>query len=60
MPLPPVDLLAVLGTSIRDGLTADEVKRRHKVFGPNTIVSQRKANLLVLLFHQFQSPVIYH
>ena len=53
------DLLALLGTSIRDGLTADEVKRRHRVFGPNTIVSQRKANLLVLLFHQFQSPVVY-
>ena len=53
------DLLAMLGTSIGDGLPADEVKRRHNVFGPNTIVSQRKANLLVLLFHQFQSPVVY-
>ena len=53
------DLVAMLGASIGDRLPADEVKRRHNVFGPNTIVSQRKANLLVLLFHQFQSPVVY-
>ena len=55
----PSDLVALLGTSVADGLAADEAKSRLQAFGPNTIVSRRKANLLVLLLHQLQSPVGY-
>jgi Ca2+-transporting ATPase len=41
------------------GLSDEEVRRRHATFGPNTIVSRRKANVLALLLHQFRSPVVY-
>ncbi len=57
--LPAADVLARLGVSLAHGLSDEEVKRRHNSFGPNTIVSRRKANALILLLHQFQSPVVY-
>ena len=53
------DVLARMGVSIVSGLSSDEVKRRHTAFGPNTIASRRRAKALVLLLHQFQSPVVY-
>ena len=53
------DLLARMGVSVMNGLADEEVKRRQGTFGPNTIVSRRKAKALLLLLHQFQSPVVY-
>lgn len=44
---------------IADGISEDEVKRRLRTFGPNTIVSRRRASALFLLLHQFRSPVVY-
>ncbi len=57
--LPAGDALARLGVSVASGLSDDEVKRRHGVFGHNTIASRRKASALLLLVHQFHSPVVY-
>jgi Ca2+-transporting ATPase len=57
--LPAGEALARMGVSVAGGLTEDEVKRRHGVFGRNTIAARRKANALLLLLHQFQSPVVY-
>jgi P-type Ca2+ transporter type 2C len=57
--LPAADVLARMGVSIAAGLSDDEVKHRHAAFGRNTIVSRRKANALLLLLHQFNSPVVY-
>jgi Ca2+-transporting ATPase len=53
------EVLAHLGASVASGLADEEVKRRLKTFGPNTIVSRRKASAVVVLLHQFQSPVVY-
>jgi P-type Ca2+ transporter type 2C len=53
------DLLARMGVSVMNGLADEEAKRRRNTFGPNTIVSRRKATALLLLLHQFQSPVVY-
>jgi Ca2+-transporting ATPase len=53
------EVLAHLSASVASGLVDEEVKRRLKTFGPNTIVSRRKASAVVVLLHQFQSPVVY-
>ena len=52
-------MLAQLDVSVAGGLDEDEVKRRLQTFGPNTIVSRRKASVLAVLLHQFESPVVY-
>ena len=57
--LPADEVLAQLGVAVVGGLADEEVKRRLKTFGPNTIVSRRKASALVVLLHQFRSPVVY-
>ena len=57
--LPAADVLVRLGVSLAHGLSVEEAKRRHNSFGPNRIVSRRKASALILLLHQFQSPVVY-
>ena len=57
--LPIQVVLAELKVAVSDGLSSDDVKQRRDRFGPNTIVSRRKAIGLVLLLHQFQSPVVY-
>jgi Ca2+-transporting ATPase len=53
------DALALMGVSVAAGLTSQEVRDRRNRFGPNKIVSRRKAHALFLLLHQFQSPVVY-
>ena len=57
--LPVGDVLTRMGVSVASGLSEHEVKLRHAAYGPNTIVSRRKANALLLLLHQFHSPVVY-
>ena len=57
--LPADEVLAHFGVSASKGLADEEAKHRLKVFGSNTVVSTRKASGLVILLHQFQSPVVY-
>ncbi len=57
--LPARDVLARLGVSAAGGLSDDEVRRRQQRYGHNAIAARRKASALVLLVHQFQSPVVY-
>jgi Ca2+-transporting ATPase len=57
--LPASDVLARLGTSVAAGLSEEDVKRRLKSYGPNTIVSRRKISAFAVLLHQFKSPVVY-
>ena len=57
--LPASEVLAHLGVSASKGLADEEVRHRLKVFGSNTVVSTRKASGLIILLHQFQSPVVY-
>ena len=53
------EVLTRLGVSASEGLADEEVRDRLKVFGSNTVVSTRKASGLIMLLHQFQSPVVY-
>ena len=57
--LPAGEVLARLDVAPATGLDSDEVERRAKAYGPNAIVSRRKAAALALLLHQFKSPVVY-
>ena len=52
-------VLARLGVSASKGLADEEIRHRLKVFGSNTVVSTSKASGLIILLHQFQSPVVY-
>ena len=56
---PADEVLAHFGVSASKGLADEEIRHRLKVFGSNTVVSTRKASGLIILLHQFQSPVVY-
>jgi len=53
------DALAILEVSATDGLSEAEAKRRAEAHGPNAILARRKTSALMVLLHQFQSPVVY-
>ncbi|HEY1364472.1 MAG TPA: cation-transporting P-type ATPase [Xanthobacteraceae bacterium] len=57
--LPAADALAALEVSAATGLSGGEVKRRARACGPNTILARCRTSALVVLAHQFQSPVVY-
>src|SRR6516162_891828 len=57
--LPADEVLAHFGVSASKGLADEEALHRLKVFGANTVMSTRKISELVILLHQFQSPVVY-
>lgn len=53
------EVLTALGVAAERGLSEDEVTRRRAIAGPNTIEATREASALLLLLHQFVSPVVY-
>jgi Ca2+-transporting ATPase len=57
--LPADEVLARLGVSADEGLADAEAGRRLKDFGANAVVATRKVSGLIILLHQFQSPVVY-
>lgn len=57
--LPSTELLLRLQVSGAEGLSDDEVNKRQKLFGSNTITSRRAASAVRLLLHQFYSAVVY-
>ena len=57
--LPAAEALALLNVSAATGLGDEEVRRRARAYGPNTIMSRRRISPLAVLAHQFQSPVVY-
>ena len=57
--LPAAEALALLDVSAATGLGDEEIKRRTRTYGPNTIVSRRRISALAIFAHQFQSPVVY-
>jgi Ca2+-transporting ATPase len=52
------DVEKQLQTNVREGLASKEVKRRLKVFGPNSLLIQKKESLLKLFFRQFASLLV--
>ena len=57
--LPVAQALALLDVSAATGLGDEEVMRRARAYGPNTIMSRRRISALAVLAHQFHSPVVY-
>lgn len=57
--LPADEVMAHFGVSAIRGLADEEARHRLTVFGVNAVVTTRTASALVLLLHQFQSPVVY-
>lgn len=53
------ETLERLGVSASKGLADAEVRERQKFFGSNTVASTRKTSALIILLHQFHSPVVY-
>src|SRR3989344_473777 len=52
------EVLDLLETTT-DGLTAEEVAERAKIFGKNEISKEKKIAKLRILFNQFKSPLIF-
>lgn len=52
------EVLAALDVSLASGLSDQEADQRLAVSGANTIGSRKKAGLVSVLFHQFQSLVV--
>ena len=53
--LPVSEVLARLDVAPATGLDNDEVERRTKAYGPNAIMSRRKASTLALLATSFKA-----
>ena len=57
--LPASAVLAQLGASADHGLADEEAGHRLKFAGANVVASTRRASGLLILLHQFHSPVVY-
>ncbi|MDR3610365.1 MAG: magnesium-translocating P-type ATPase [Ignavibacteriaceae bacterium] len=55
--LSTADLFKLLD-SVREGLTADEAKKRLTLFGANLLKPPKRTDVLTLLISQFKSPII--
>lgn len=56
--LPETDVVDILETDVRDGITEDESERRLTIYGANIIEQERRAAGLLILLEQFKSPLI--
>jgi Ca2+-transporting ATPase len=53
------EVLECTQTSIKQGLTMEEVERRQKLYGKNVILQKQKIHPLKLFFYQFHQPLVY-
>lgn len=53
------DVSKELDCSVESGLTSNEVSKRLKRYGPNSIVSKKRSSTLQLLSKQFLSPMVF-
>jgi Ca2+-transporting ATPase len=52
------DVVGALGTAINTGLTSAEAKQRQAAYGANKLTARKRASLVRLLLHQFESAVV--
>ncbi|GAB2533861.1 cation-translocating P-type ATPase [Rufibacter soli] len=57
--LTPQELATALGSSLPQGLKAEEIAGRLQQWGPNQIEKQRQESLLLVLLHQFTGPITF-
>ena len=53
------ETLQQLATSLRTGLTAEEVARRRRIYPPNKIDTYKNDNILLRFLRQFHNALIY-
>lgn len=51
--------LSMMGTTVEQGLSTDEVKERQAQYGANELDEQDKKSALELFLHQFKNPLIF-
>ncbi|WP_434998876.1 cation-translocating P-type ATPase [Vibrio scophthalmi] len=51
--------LAKMGTTIEQGLSAEEISKRHAKYGKNELDEQDKKSPFELFLHQFRNPLIF-
>ncbi len=57
--LPLEEVEKKLNTDFSNGLTEDEVKKRHRLFGLNALPEGKRRSVFGILLKQFVSPLIY-
>ncbi|MBN1761065.1 MAG: cation-transporting P-type ATPase [Chitinispirillaceae bacterium] len=57
--LQEMEVLENAGTSVQQGLTSEEIAKREKQFGANTVSRKKTAGLFVLILSQFNQPLVY-
>ncbi|GAA4295649.1 cation-translocating P-type ATPase [Nibribacter koreensis] len=57
--VPPAQLAQALATDLETGLRAEEIAERQRQWGVNQVESQKPKSVLVLILHQFTSPITY-
>ena len=55
---PVAEVVSTLGTDVQSGLSEEEVERRAKTYGPNSIEKPRRAPGLRIFVNQLKSPLI--
>jgi Ca2+-transporting ATPase len=53
------EILQRMQTSLKHGLTMEEVERRQKIYGKNVISQKQKIHPLKLFLYQFHQPLVY-
>ena len=56
--LPATDVVDVLESDVRDGITEDEARRRLEIYGANIIEQHQRSAAFFILLDQFKSPLI--
>ncbi len=57
--LPAEEVVEILGVNLSTGLSADEVRRRQKEFGPNRVTPHRGTPAWLKFLQQFNQPLVY-
>ena len=57
--LPAEEVVGFLGVNLATGLSADEVRRRQKEFGPNRVTARRGTPAWMKFLQQFNQPLVY-
>src|SRR3989338_4472353 len=56
--MPEADVVDILESDVRDGITEDEAARRLKLYGANIIEQHHRSAAIFILVDQFKSPLI--
>ncbi|GAB4196326.1 MAG: cation-transporting P-type ATPase [Thermoflexibacter sp.] len=57
--IPQEQVLALVNTSLQDGLTHEEAQKRIQEFGKNVVIQKKAVHPLILFLQQFNQPLVY-